>query len=456
MDTRSTASSSTDGDGGTTPAPDHDVGRRAFFRSFSRQAIVTVGQVAGIADVMTRGTTAAAVGLAGLGLGNPNSNAQRLGTATTKPSSEADRGYRSPYRLDGTTLYLLDQRALPDRVEELACRRGSDIAFYLRVMAARGGPLMGQLAAYGLALTAREVAPRNIHARRSELSRVARGLTSTHPASRMLQWSVERMRAAWETGDDEKSGDEVATELRALAERLAGDAQLHHAAISRALIGALPRVDDRPLHVLIHGVPGAATCGQIGTAITALGQLRAEDAPLKAWVTETRPYLEGARLAAWELGHLGVDHVVVPDNAVAYLLAHERIDAVLLGAEWIAANGDTANVIGSRAVAELAASTGSEPVSVYVCAPAATIDPATPDGAAIPVELRPGRDLATNITGFRPDRLSALIPATDVIPAERITAIVTEQGLLDPRDGNALADAVVAPTTVTEPLGAGT
>jgi methylthioribose-1-phosphate isomerase len=442
MDTRSTASSSTDGDDATPPAPDHNVGRRAFFRSFSRQAIVTVGQVAGIADVMTRGTTAAAVGLAGLGLGNPTATAQRPGTRPTTGGATPEPGYRSPYRLDGNALYVLDQRALPDRVDEVICRRGSDVSFYLRVMAARGGPLMAQLAAYGLALTAREVAPRGVHARRSELNRVARGLLATRPGSRMLAWAVEQLRPIWEEADEEASGEELANQVRARADSMAGDAQLHHAAISRTVAGILPRTEGQPIHVLVHGVPGALTCGQIGTAITALGQLRAEGVPVKAWLTETRPYLEGARLAAWELGHLEVERVVLPDSAVAYLLAHERIDAVLMGAEWIAANGDTANVIGSRAIAELAAVAGSAPIPLYACAPDATIDAGTPDGAAIPVELRPGRDLATNITGFRPGRHGAFVPANDVMPAHTITGIVTERGVLDPTDRAALVPTV--------------
>jgi methylthioribose-1-phosphate isomerase len=139
---------------------------------------------------------------------------------------------------------------------------------------------------------------------------------------------------------------------------------------------------------------------------------------------------------------------VLPDSAVAYLLAHERIDAVLLGAEWIAANGDTANVIGSRAVAELAAIAAPNPVPVYVCAPTATIDASTPDGAAIPVELRPGRDLATNVTGFRPERVTAFVPANDVIPANRITGIITERGVLDPTDPGALVPTTGEPVAV--------
>jgi methylthioribose-1-phosphate isomerase len=190
------------------------------------------------------------------------------------------------------------------------------------------------------------------------------------------------------------------------------------------------------------------TCGHVGTALNALGQLQAQSVPLKAWVAETRPYLEGARLATWELRHLGVEHVVVTDTAVAYLLAHERIDAVLMGAEWICANGDAAGVIGSRAVAEMAAVAGREPVAVYLCAPAATIDPPTADGTAIPTELRPGRDVSAYLTGFRAERAVVLNPGLDVIPAGRITRFVTEAGVLDPADGAALAAAAAGAVAV--------
>ena len=182
----------------------------------------------------------------------------------------------------------------------------------------------------------------------------------------------------------------------------------------------------------MHGDPGLLSCGQVATALGAITLLASEGRELRVWVTETRPYLDGARLAAWELTNAGIEHTVLPDTAVAYLLDHEHIDAVLLGAECIAANGDTANVIGSQAVAELAcrARADTQRVPVYICAPATCIDTATPDGSAIPVELRPGRDLATYQSGINPTRVNALNPATDVIPARCIEAFVTELGVL--------------------------
>lgn len=455
-----------------TPAPpaDHDVGRRAFFRAFSRQALVTVGQVAGMADAVTRGTTTAAVNLIGLGVGDPkrtaaifNPGAAPAARPPAAPADEAPR-FRSPYRLTNDSLYLLDQRALPDRIEEQVCRRGSDVAFYLRVSASRGGPLMAQLAAYGMALTAGEVADRAHRAREAEFRRVGRSIVVARTGSRMLRWAIERMTATWEAHGEDDPGQAVAGAMRAEAEAIASDAQLDHAAIARSLAALLPTPDGRPLHVLIHGDPGTLTCGHVGTVIGAIGLLASQGRAVRAWLTETRPYLEGARLAAWELQHAGVEHTVLPDSAVSYLLDHETIDAVLLGAEWIAANGDTANVVGSRAITEAAALAGwgSAPVPVYVCAPATTIDATMADGAAIPIELRPARDLATYQTGARNDRVNALNPATDVIRNGRITAIVTEEGVLRAPWDRSLAAAfasrearrpapIHAPPPVTEP-----
>jgi methylthioribose-1-phosphate isomerase len=441
-------------------------GRRQFFRLFGRQAIQTVTQVAGVASAVSQMPTNAAAGLMGLGLGDPRQNAASLTanprTAAAAPATNQDAAYRSPYRIEGGVLHLLDQRRLPEQVEEQTCRRGSDVAFYLRVSAARGGPLMAQLGAYGVAMTARETAARPAGQRTSEQARVTRAIASARPASRMLTWSLGRMRLVAAALGPDASGEQVAAALWAEADRIASDSQVDHARIAQNVATLLPRPQERPLQVLIHGDPGALTSGIVGTAITGLMLRAAEGGALHAWVTETRPYLEGARLATWELANAGIEHTLLPDSAVAALLGSEPIDAVLLGAEWIAGNGDTANVVGSRAVAELAASAAVGPVPVYVCAPITTYDPSLPDGAAIPRDVRPARELGTYLTGVRTERLRAFNPGADVIPARRITALVTEMGVLTPTDGPGLMaalddraarlpDAAAAATTVATP-----
>ncbi len=437
-----------------------DAGRRAFFRSFGRQAFTTAAQVVGMANAVSQATTNVAVGMVGLAV-DPASTAERLAApaattaprpAVAPPPAAGPVQHRSPFRLDGDTLYLLDQRGLPDRLEEQVCRRGSDVAFYLRVMAVRGGPLMAQLAAYGLALTARECGSRSWHARQAEWKRVCRALVAARTGSRMVRFAVERMTALHATFGPDADPAAVAAALRHEADSLAMDSQLDHATIARNLASLLPRPEGRPLTLLVHGAPGTSTHGHIGTVLNAIALLAQEEVRLKVFQTETRPYLDGARLSTWELGPTGADVVVIPDVAVGYVLDTEPVDAVLLGAEWIAADGATSNVAGSRVVAEVAAAARRGPVPVYVATPATTIDPETRTGEAIPVELRPGREILQHLSGWRPERPQALVPGQDVIPAARIRAVVTEAGTIAPEPG-ALAATLAARAARRRPIG---
>jgi methylthioribose-1-phosphate isomerase len=459
VDTRSTASSSTDAAGSDGPgddpgsdapagsappgrdrAADHDPDRRAFFRLFGKQAIQTVTQVAGVASAVSQMPANAMAGLMDLGLGT--TPAQSLPPARPAPLPATDAAYRSPYRVTEDALYILDQRRLPDAAEEQLCRRGSDVAFYLRVGAARGGSLMAQLAAYGMALSAHEARERSPESRRAELRRVGRALAMARTGSRMLRWSVDRAWAVVDALPEGTDGPTAAARLRADADARAADAELDHAAIARALEEMLPRPEGGALEVVIHGDPGQLTAGMVGMALTALSNRVAAGGRVRVWVTETRPSMEGARLASWELANAGIDHVVLPDAAVGALLERERVDAVLLGAEWIAANGDTAGIAGSRVVAGMAATTSRGPVPVIVGAPITTFDPATADGTAIPLEDRASRELQTYVTGTRLPRVRGWNPGADVVPATWIASIVTEMGVFAPTDGGRLASAL--------------
>ncbi len=452
-------------DDGGTPEPQDtgSVDRRSFFRVFSRQTISTVAQVAGMANAVSRGTTAALTTAAELGLGSPRANAERLASgAMTAPAlddagetfgggghgavAEATPRFRSPYRVAADMLYVLDQRLVPDRLEEIACRRGADVAFLMRTMAVTGGPLLAQVASYGLAFTALEVANRRWQERSAELRRATQALTFARPSARMVRWAMERLEPIWKESEHDLLGINAASTMRAEADAIASEASIGNSAIARTMAELLRQPNGEPVRVLVHGDPGTLTSGMIGTGLAAIQQLAGEGHPMKVWLTETRPFLEGARLAAWELRLAGIEHTVLPDSAVAWLLEHEPVDAVLLGAEWIAANGDTANVVGSRAVAELA-SLGLRdgvPVPVYVCAPMASIGMDAVDGRAIPPDMRPGRDLATFQTGFKPPREGLLNPAIDVVPSSKITAFVTEEGVLGAPFGKSLDEATSA------------
>lgn len=433
-------------------APTHDPERRAFFRLFGRQAVQTVAQVAGMASAVSQMPVNALTGLAGLAA-PPAAPPLPASRPPTMPAA-VDAPWRSPYRVTDDALHLLDQRRLPDAADEQLCRRGADVAFYLRVGAARGGPLMAQLAAYGIAFSAFEMRERSFEARRAELQRVGKALAQARASSRMLRWAVERAWALADALPDVVDGATVAALLRADADARAADAELDHACIARSLEELLPRPEGRPLAVLVHGDPGILTSGLVGTALVALSNRVAAGGGVRVWVTEARPHMEGARLASWELANLGIDHSVVTDAAVGALMERERVDAVLLGADWIAANGDVGGVVGSRVVAGMAATASGGPVPVFVTAPIATFDPGTAEGRAIPHDDRPARDLQTYATGTRLARARAWNPAADIVPATWVARLVTEMGVFDPGDAAGLA-AALAEREARRPLDVG-
>ncbi|CAN5435483.1 hypothetical protein BH24CHL9_BH24CHL9_07570 [soil metagenome] len=438
------------------PPDEHDPERRAFFRELGRQAITTVGHVAALTDVMGRGTAAAA-SLLGVDLREPPRTPTRPAPSATPrlsrpPASQAAAGpgddtYRSPYRLDGDVLRLLDQRRIPDALEELTCRRGSDVAYYLRIGACRGGPLMAQVAAYGIALTARERQEQPHAARQAEARRTRNALLSARPSSRLLAWAVGRMAAVAGGFGEDSEGAQVAAALRYEADAIAGRIQLDHAAMTRHLVDALSEgAPEQPLTVLVHGDPGCLWGGLVGPGIAALKRLSEGGHTLRIFVTETRPFLDGARLAAWELRQAGLAHQVIPDAAVAWLLEREAVNAVLVGAEWIAANGDVAAVVGSRGVALLAAADGRS--RVIALGMSATIELSAPDGAAIPTEMRPAREMTAFQHGTSTST-AVLNPATDVIPAAALGALITEVGIIAPVTSEALSTAVSTAVSAT-------
>jgi methylthioribose-1-phosphate isomerase len=333
---------------------------------------------------------------------------------------------------DGT-LFVLDQRLLPDRVEEIACRRAADVAFQMRMLAVNGAPLLGQLAAYGFALTAAESRDWPLSRRHAELRRATQLLTYARPAARPVRAALARMEArAAELGNgDVPDGEVMASALMIEADAIATQAAIDHAAIARATATLLRPAEGAQLRVLVVGDPGLLTTGQVGTGITALRLLAQSGVGLTVFVAEGRPRLEGARLASWELRLAGIDHTVVGDSAVGWLMATELLDAVLMGADWIAANGDVVGTIGSRAVAELAALglNDGRATPVYVLAPSVTIASELFAGGAIPVENRPGRELAADHAAAGHRGTTVVNPAVEVVPNERVSAFVTERGV---------------------------
>ena len=236
------------------------------------------------------------------------------------------------------------------------------------------------------------------------------------------------------------SGPDIAEAMRAEADEIVAEATDDHGRLADAGLEILPDVGDRPLRLLTHCNTGPLACGQYGTALGVIQAAHHAERPLHVWVDETRPYLQGARLTAWELAQAGVPHTLIPDVAAGGLMASGEVDAILVGADRVAANGDTANKVGTYSLAVLAAHHG---IPIYVCAPLSSVDLATPDGAAIPIEERPA-DEVTMIRGVRiaPEGTAVRNPSFDVTPAALISGIVTDEGVLRAPFGPALVDAM--------------
>ena len=294
---------------------------------------------------------------------------------------------------DGPKVVLLDQRRLPDEEVELECRTVDELVVAIRELAIRGAPAIGVAAAYGLALAA---------ARGEDVGAAAAALAGSRPTAVNLTWALAEMRDEPTPAHARRLHQEEVGRCRRMAA---------HAA---ELFGPRSRT-------LTHCNAGGLATGGYGSAVGAL--LAAWERGLLAhvWVDETRPLLQGARLTAWELETAGIPHAVIVDSAAASLMAAGEVDCVVTGADRIAANGDTANKIGTYSLAVLAS---HHELPFYVVAPTSTLDLDTPTGADIPIEERSGAELTT--------RFAARNPAFDVTPAALITAIVTEHGVREP------------------------
>jgi methylthioribose-1-phosphate isomerase len=414
-----------------------DVDRRHFFRQFATEIVQTAATMAGAASALQRTTAEAAASIL-----DPEVGAARLSAAgVAGPTSTAPTGFRSAFRWDGDRLFIVDQRRLPGELVDYEARSAADVAHAIRDMIVRGAPAIGQVAAIGLALSANRLRKTKPYARQAALRGAASGLKHTRPTAVNLAWAVDRMVARLESvGPLNDDGDVVADALWAEAEAIVFEATDDHGRLATFGAELLPDVGDRPIRLLTHCNTGPLACGQYGTALGVIQVAHHAGRSLHVWVDETRPYLQGARLTAWELAQAGVPHTLIADVAAATVLAAGDIDAVLVGADRVAANGDTANKVGTYPLAVLAARHG---VPFYVCAPLSSVDRSTPDGAAIPIERRPAREV-THVQGvpIAPEGTAVFNPAFDVTPAELITGIVTEEGVLRPPFGAALGAAL--------------
>jgi methylthioribose-1-phosphate isomerase len=406
------------------PTPAADLGRRRFFRAFAGELIQTAATVAGAAQALQRASAEAASAIL-----DPASATGGLDDARDGRAERGPAGFRTAFREDDGVLLLVDQRRLPDALVEFPCRSAGEVAFAIREMVVRGAPAIGAAAAIGLALTAEKMRGSRPYARRATLRGGANALLNSRPTAVNLRWAVERVMARYtEVGDLSEDGDAIALALRAEADAIVMEATTDHGRLATFGLDVLPRPEDGPVRVLTHCNTGPLACGQFGTALGVIQAAHHAERPIHVWVDETRPYLQGSRLTTWELAQADVPHTLIPDVAAGHLMARGEVDVVLVGADRVAANGDTANKVGTYTLAVVA---GRHGIPFYVCAPTSSIDLATADGSGIVIEERKAEEVL-EVRGVRiaPVGTQVRNPAFDVTPAELITGIVTEEGVI--------------------------
>jgi len=334
---------------------------------------------------------------------------------------------------DRGTLKLLDQSVLPHQTRVVACATADEVADAIRTMKVRGAPAIGAAAAYGLVLAAQTAAAADPPMLRAHLDAAARMLLGTRPTAVNLRWAVERMlavagRVAW------RSGGDLVEALLAEAQRICEQDVRTNRAIG-ANGAALIRPGER---ILTYCNTGSLATVDYGTALGIIRAAHEQGKRIQVFVSETRPLLQGARLTAWEVLRYGIPATLIADNAAAWLMRQGLIDRVVVGADRVAANGDTANKIGTYGLAVLAR---AHEIPFLVAAPLSTVDFRAPDGSAIPIEERPPEEV-THVAGVpvAPEGIAAANPAFDITPHHLITAIVTEAGVATPPYTRSLLD----------------
>lgn len=334
--------------------------------------------------------------------------------------------------LDGE-LRLLDQTLLPRRVETRACRTPADVFEAIRALRVRGAPAIGVAAAFGLVLALRDHGRLASEPFARRIDESARFLASSRPTAVNLAWALDRTaRAAVEALE---AGGAEAALAAALAEARAIAAEDEHCCRRIGEAGA--HLVNDGAGILTHCNAGALATVGIGTALAPLYVAYERGVRFRVWVDETRPLLQGSRLTAFELASSGIDVTVLCDGAAAGLLASGKVQLVVVGADRIARNGDTANKVGTLSLALAARHYG---IPFYVASPLSTFDPRVAAGAEIPIEERPGEEVRepSQIEG-KMGRIGVWNPAFDVTPGGLIRAIITERGLLQPVTEESLA-----------------
>lgn len=336
-----------------------------------------------------------------------------------------------PVLWQGDHVALIDQTRLPHAEIWRRCTRWDEVADAIRTMAVRGAPAIGIAAAMGVALAAQALVKAGTERPLEALAAVSDGLAATRPTAVNLFWALRRMG---------RVAAEIPATGTAWAEALIREAQAilaEDVAMCQAMGRHGAELVPPEARILTHCNAGGLATGGYGTAVGVIRAAHEQGKVAMVYVDETRPWLQGARLTAWEMGQESIEHRLITDNMAGYFLHRGQVDLVVVGADRITANGDVANKIGTYSLAVLAKENN---VPFYVVAPSSTFDLSLADGSAIPIEER-ASDEVTHLggTAIAPSGTTAANPAFDVTPHRYVTAIVTEQGVHRPPYHQSLA-----------------
>ncbi len=320
---------------------------------------------------------------------------------------------------------MLDQRALPNQEIYLTLTTPEEVAEAIRSMVVRGAPAIGVSAAMGVALAAVQAKHLPLEKFRARIEEVCEKLAATRPTAVNLFWAIDRMRGAYRSAGD-PSPAAIAARLLEAALTMRREDEAANRRLGRHGAPLMPEVGK----VLTHCNAGALATSGYGTALGVIRAAVEAGKKITVLADETRPFLQGARLTAWELDKDGIPVTVITDNMAGHFLKKGEVEAAIVGADRIAANGDTANKIGTYSVAVLARENG---VPFYVAAPLSTVDPDIPSGDHIPIEERDGREVShVQDRRISPEGVPVANPAFDVTPHRYITAIITDAGVAWP------------------------
>jgi methylthioribose-1-phosphate isomerase len=335
-------------------------------------------------------------------------------------------------------LRLIDQTLLPMQLEEIECRDVETVWEAIRTLRVRGAPAIGIAAAYGVCLGTQAFRTGDRHAFFTQLDRVIEYLSESRPTAVNLFWALERVRRCAAQCAPSAATATVHDELFTEARRIHDEDRAMCRAIGR--YGAELLADGSS--VLTHCNAGGLATSEYGTALSAFFTAQDQGKQLHVFVDETRPLLQGARLTAWELMQRGIPCTLICDSMAGQVMREGRVQAVVTGADRIAANGDAANKIGTYSLAVLAAAHG---IPFYIAAPTSTFDLSIDNGDEIPIEQRASDEI---VEGFgrptAPPGVRVYNPAFDVTPARYLSAIITERGLIQPVDAEHIR-AIVGP-----------